>query len=201
MNEPNEAAPGSDSIAPPGWAEKPAETAQESRLAPALRSGRPPRRLIGVALALAVAGALVIVFATAGSGQSFQARAQSICKAASASFKQRFKTPDSIGQALQLEHALVNTFSNEITELRRLTPPVAAATRFRAALSDEASLAGMLRSMLANPDYVQLAITLPGHPNREPAWLKSWIARSHALAADAQARFAALHITACTVGS
>jgi hypothetical protein len=59
----------------------------------------------------------------------------------------------------------------------------------------------MLRSMLARPDFVRLAITLPGHPNLAPAWLKTWLTRSHALAADAQEHFAALHISGCTAGS
>lgn len=51
--------------------------------------------------------------------------------------------------------------------------------------------------MIARPDFVQLSITLPGHPNLVPAWLKAWLARSRALIAGAHAQFAQAGIPAC----
>jgi hypothetical protein len=51
--------------------------------------------------------------------------------------------------------------------------------------------------MLARPDFVELSLTLPGHPELVPAWLKAWLAREKALLADAHVKFAQVGVPAC----
>jgi hypothetical protein len=51
--------------------------------------------------------------------------------------------------------------------------------------------------MVARPDFVKLSLTLPGHPNLVPSWLKSWLARQQSLLAEAHARFSEAGIPAC----
>lgn len=83
----------------------------------------------------------------------------------------------------------------EVSELEALGPQANAA--FRAGLADDQALFRELSSMLARPDYVHLAITLPDHPDLVPAWLKRWLARSQALQADARTQFAQAGVPAC----
>jgi hypothetical protein len=152
----------------------------------------------GVAVIAAVA-----VLATAGaSSPSFTARAQSVCEQAQASFKQDTQSsPTSLTAALQIERSLLTTFNSQVTRLSALQPPAAVASTFHAAVADDTALAGMLRSLLASPDYVHLALTLPTHPGQMPSWLRTRIARTHALSSDAQSRFAALKVPACAAGA
>jgi hypothetical protein len=47
------------------------------------------------------------------------------------------------------------------------------------------------------PDFVELAVTPPGHPQLEPEWLKVWLAREQGLLADARVRFGEAGLPAC----
>ena len=58
------------------------------------------------------------------------------------------------------------------------------------ARSGRKQLVGLLRQMIARPDFIRLSITLPGHPELAPPWLKAWVAQTQSLAADSKARFA-----------
>jgi hypothetical protein len=51
--------------------------------------------------------------------------------------------------------------------------------------------------MMARPGFVKLSLTLPGHPNLVPSWLKKWQAREQALVADAHAKFSQAGVPAC----
>jgi len=52
--------------------------------------------------------------------------------------------------------------------------------------------------MITRPDHVKLSLTLPGHPNLVPVWVKKGITRKHALVADARIKFVQAGVPACT---
>jgi hypothetical protein len=145
--------------------------------------------VLGAMLALAVA----IVLVTAGDGGAgFNAQAQSICARTQQTLKRVRTTPTSISEGLQIEHTALATYQREMAELGALHPPPSDAGAFQAGLADDRTLVGMFSSVLARPDFVELSLTLPGHPTLVPPWLKSWLARSHALIADAHTQFSRL---------
>lgn len=146
-----------------------------------------------VVLTAMLALAVVIVLVTAGGGGAgFGAKAQSICAKTQQTLKRVRTTPTSIREGLQIEHAALAAYQREMAELGALHPPPGDAGAFQAGLADDKTLVGMLSSVLARPDFVELSLALPGHPTLVPPWLKSWLARSHALIADAHAQFSRL---------
>ncbi len=150
--------------------------------------------LLGVALvAIAIAAAAFATRDTAGG--DFQARATAVCNEAQRELEQLPQSPDSIDQALELEHSVLAISRREISELQALGPE---STSFQAGLAADQALLANLSSMLARPDFVRLSLTLPGHPNLVPSWMKAWLARSRALQAEASAQFAKAGIPACT---
>jgi hypothetical protein len=158
-----------------------------------------PRTPIGWALTIGVpALAVAIVFALTGgggSGSDVQARASTVCTNAQQDLERLPQSPRSISEGLEIEHGMLAIVRRELNELQELAPQ--ASGSFQAGLAaDQALLAG-LSSMVARPDFVRLSLTLPGHPNLVPSWLKRWLAREHSLAAKAQAQFAQAGVPAC----
>jgi hypothetical protein len=96
---------------------------------------------------------------------------------------------------LEIEHRALAIYRRELSQLRGLAPR--ASKSFRAALADDQSLLAGLSSVVARPDFVKLSLTLPGHPNLVPSWLRQWLARERALVADARAQFSQAGIRAC----
>jgi hypothetical protein len=75
------------------------------------------------------------------------------------------QSPGSVAEALELEHAALAIYRQEVSQLQEL--PRAGAS-FQAGLVDDQALLAELFSMLARPDFVRLSLTLPGHPNLGP---------------------------------
>ena len=121
---------------------------------------------------------------------SFTERAEAICKDAKHRRAALPQTPTSIGQAMEIERGMLATFTTEIDQLRALRPPAAVAAAYNGAIADDERLLGLLRQMIARPDFIRLSITLPGHPELAPPWLKAWVAQTQSLAADSKAKFA-----------
>jgi hypothetical protein len=88
-------------------------------------------------------------------------------------------------------------YAREVAELQGLQPPSAIAVQFRSGLAADQALLVMFRSILQRPDFVRLSLTLPGHPELVPAWLKSWLAQSEVLQARARASFSGIGLPAC----
>jgi hypothetical protein len=186
---------------------------------PARRSRRAPRGRLAVVLglllvAIVVAGIAIVtrggsaggVGSAAGSGSaaggkspaSFSSLAASVCARAELAEKALPKLPAaSVNETLHVEQAALTISSREIAELKTLRAPADVAPAFGAALADDQELIGLLRSMIARPDYVQLSLTLPRHPNLAPPWLKTWNVRVHALTAEARAKSSQLTVPAC----
>jgi hypothetical protein len=129
------------------------------------------------ALFVAVVLAGIVIATQNGGGASFTSHATAICQDTQRALQAGKNTsPTSIAQGLQIEHTLLAVYTREITQLERLRPPAAITPQFHAGLADDQALLAGLRSMLARPDFVELSLTLPGHPELMPAWLKAWLA-------------------------
>jgi hypothetical protein len=158
-----------------------------------------PRTPVGWALTigvpvLAVATAFVL---TGGgtTGTNVEAQASAICSSGRGELEQLPQSPGSIAEGLELEHRALAIYRRELSRLEELSP--SAGKAFRAGLADDRSLLAGFTSMLARPDFVRLSLTLPGHPNLAPSWLRNWLARERVLLADAKAQFSRAGITAC----
>ncbi len=128
----------------------------------------------------------------------FASQATSICNNARTALEANSQSsPTSVSEGLEIEHTALAVLTRATSELQKLQPPPNIAGRFRAGLADDQTLVGLFRSILQRPDFVQLSITLPGHPNLVPPWLKAWLARSKALQASASANFVQIGIPAC----
>jgi hypothetical protein len=158
-----------------------------------------PRSALGWTLTIGVpvlAVAIAIVVLGGGTTETdVQAQAAAVCTDAQRALKQLPKSPSSIAEALAIEHRALAIYRREISQLEDLAPH--AGESFRAGLADDRSLLTALSSMIARPDFVSLSLSLPGHPNRMPGWLRRWLARSHRLLADAKAQFSRAGIPAC----
>jgi hypothetical protein len=158
-----------------------------------------PRSPLGWALTICVpALAIAVAFAVTGGGSAgtdVQARASAICNEAQRALRGLPHKPRSLAEALEFDHEILATARREVSELQALGPETSAS--FRAGLADDRSLLIELSSMLNRPDYIHLALTLPGHPNLVPTWLKKWLARTQALQTDARAQFSQAGIPAC----
>jgi hypothetical protein len=158
-----------------------------------------PRSPIGWALTVGVPLlAVAIAFALKpgdSSGTSVQSQAASICGDAQHALEQLPQSPESIAEGLEIEHRTLAIKKRELAELQGLAPR--AGDAFRAGLTADKTLMAGLSSMMARPDFVELSLTLPGHPDLVPGWLKSWSVREQALVAEAQARFSEAGVPAC----
>lgn len=144
---------------------------------------------------LALAALAAVLMTPGGSSGGLSAQASAVCANAQRELKELPQSPTSVAGALAMQHSMLAILKREVFELQALGPQASPA--FRAGLVDDQALFRELSSMLARPDYVHLALTLPGHPNLVPAWLKRWLARTHALQADARTQFARADIPAC----
>jgi hypothetical protein len=159
-----------------------------------------PQSPVGWALTFCVPVLAVmvgIVVAGGGStGPDAQAQAASaICTEAERALERLPQSPGSIAEGLKIEHGILAIFRRELSELQALAPSAGAS--FRAGLADDRSLLDGLSSMIARPDFVELSLTLPGHPNLVPAWLKKWQAKEQALLADSRVQFRQAGVPAC----
>jgi hypothetical protein len=149
---------------------------------------------------IAVAGVAIVaaVIGVGGSGsQSFSARAAAICSSTQRALKRHPSSLSQFPAALQLEHQMLAAKSREISQLDALRPSGRGAAAFSAGLQDDRALLSALSYILSRPDYAQLAVTLPGHPELTPAWLKDWLARTQALLSAARANFARAGVPGC----
>lgn len=154
------------------------------------------RWLLAIATLAALAIAIVLL-GPAGS-RSFSARAQSICVKSREEAKSVPAEPTGLAQGLQIMHRVLGIYRGEVAQLAALDPPAPYASAFRTGVTDDSTLTSMLASMLARPDFVELALRLPGHPQLVPAWLTSWLQRMRAFELDARAQFAKVPgIAAC----
>jgi hypothetical protein len=167
------------------------------------RGGKPARTsprarwVLAIAAVAALAVAIVLLLGAAGS-PSFSARAQSICLKSRQEAKSVPAEPTSLAQGMQIMQRVLLIYRGEVAQLAALHPPPPYAGAFRRGVDDDSTLTSMLGSMLARPDFVELALSLPGHPELVPAWLTSWLQRTRALELDARAQFAKVPgIAAC----
>lgn len=162
-----------------------------------------PRSALGWLLTLAVpALAIALAFLAAGGGQDggasgpdATAQAAAVCERAHGELKRLSGSPQSVPAALEMEHRLLAIIGRELTGLEALAPELSSS--FQAGLADDRSLLRGMNAMVARPDFVHLSLTLPGHPELVPAWMKAWLAREQALQRDAQRQFSHAGITAC----
>lgn len=158
-----------------------------------------PRSPVGWILTICVPVlAVAIAFVLVGgrkTGRGVQGQASSICAGAQRALERMPQSPSSVAEALEIEHRALAIYRREISQLQELAPRAGKA--FQAGLADDESLLAGLSSMIARPDFVKLSLTLPGHPDLMPIWLKKWLARERALLADARAHFSAAGIPAC----
>lgn len=156
------------------------------------------RWALGAAL-LVAGGAIAVTILSPGADSSgdFRTQAATVCSKAQHDVEGLPGSPVGIDEALELEHNWLAIWKREISELQKLRGSNAANAAFDAGLADDKALANELESMLARPDFVELSLTLPHHPELAPPWLKEWLARTKALQADAQTQFARAGIPAC----
>ncbi len=158
-----------------------------------------PQSLLGWALTLglpvSVVAIAVLLIGGGGSDGSIRAQASAICSDAQRALAELPQSPQSLAEGLEIEHSELAIYRREVLRLQQLVPH--ADDSFRAAVADNQSLLAGLSSMMARPDFVELSLTLPGHPERMPAWLRSWASREKALLADARANFSQAGIAVC----
>jgi hypothetical protein len=107
-------------------------------------------------------------------GPDVQAQASVVCSDAQNALEQLPQSPSSIAEALEIEHRAIAIYRRELSQLQELAPH--ARESFRAGLADDQALLAGFSSMVARPDFVRLSLTLPGHPNLVPSWLRKWLA-------------------------
>jgi hypothetical protein len=158
-----------------------------------------PRTPAGWALTICVpALAIAVALALAGGrpgGTDVQARASRICEKTELALKGLSPGPSSTAEALEFDHELLAIVRQEVSELQALGAETSAS--FRAGLADDQKLLTELSSMLERPDYLHLALTLPGHPDLAPTWMKEWLTRTNSLQTDARMQFSRAGIPAC----
>lgn len=144
--------------------------------------------ILAVAVALLIAGG-------GKAGISVESQAAAVCTDAQLELEQLPQSPRSVAEGLQIERGLLAIVRRELARLQQLAPRLD--DSFKAGVADDESLLAGLSSMMARPDFVRLSLTLPGHPNLVPGWLKGWLARERALQADARTQFSQAGIPAC----
>jgi hypothetical protein len=151
--------------------------------------------LLAIAVpACLVAIAILIAGCGGGGGPDAKAQAAAICTAARGELEQQPRSPSSVAVALELEHEGLAIYQREISQLKALA---IGDDSFQAGLADDRSLMTGLTAIESRPDFVKLSLTLPGHPDLAPSWLKKWLARERSLLADAHAQFSQAGIPAC----
>ncbi|HET9593417.1 MAG TPA: hypothetical protein VFP17_10930 [Solirubrobacterales bacterium] len=130
-----------------------------------------------------------------GSGIDAKAEAAAICTHAQHEVELLPRSPGSISQGLEIERGLVEIHGRELARLRQLAPRLGDPFQ-DGVVADQRLFAG-LSTMIARPDFVKLSLTLPGHPNLAPDWLKRWLAREQGLQALASSKFSQAGIPAC----
>jgi hypothetical protein len=157
-----------------------------------------PRTPLGWALTIGLpALAVAIALALAGGGNSgpdVEAEASAVCGDAQRALAQ-LHPPRSLSDVREFDHGMLALLRQELSQLQELAPR--AGESFRAGLADEWAIQSGLSSMVARPDFIELSLTLPDHPNLAPRWATRWHARERALLADAQRRFSQAGIPAC----
>lgn len=148
---------------------------------------------IGVPV-LAVAAALLLIDGGTP-GPDVREQAAAVCTDTQRRLEQIPDSPSSVAEGLEIERRMLAILEQEVTELRALAPR--AGESFRAGVDDFEALVSAFSSIIARPDFVRLSLTLPGHPERVPGWLKRWQARQQALQADGRARFSEAGIPEC----
>ena len=143
-------------------------------------------------MAVAVAVALM---GGGTSGTGVQAQASAVCTDAQRALEQLPQSPSSVAEGFDIERRMLAIKKQELSQLQALAPR--GNDSFRAGLADDKALLAGLSSMMARPDFVRLSLTLPGHPNLVPSWLKKWLVREQALLADVKDRFSHAGIPAC----
>jgi hypothetical protein len=159
-----------------------------------------PRSPIGWTLTVAVPVlALVGAFLLTGGGGApapdARARAGAVCAGAQRELEQLPESPASVAEALEMERRGLKIQRREVQRLEVLAPRLG--DSFGAGVSADRSLLAGLSAMLARPDFVKLSLTLPGHPDLVPSWLREWLGRERALLARARSQFSQAGITAC----
>jgi hypothetical protein len=158
-----------------------------------------PQSPVGWALTIGVPVlAVAIAVSLMGGGTSrpdVQAQASAVCTEAQRALEQLPQSPSSIAEGLEIERRMLAIKKQELSRLQELAPR--ANDSFRAGLADDKALLAGLSSMIARPDFVELSLTLPGHPNLAPNWLKKWLVRERALLADVKDQFSQAGIPAC----
>ncbi len=157
----------------------------------AAKRGMSPKARWALAIAaVAVLAVAIVLLLGARGSSSFSARAQSLCLTSRKEAKRVPAEPTTVAEGMQVMHRVLGVYRSEVAQLAALKAPAPYASAFRAGMGDDTTLTSMLGSMLARPDFVELALRLPGHPELMPAWLASWLKRTHALELDAHAQFA-----------
>lgn len=153
-----------------------------------------------VVAVLLVVGVLAFRGHDGGTGGSRTAaaatqQAANICAEAQSALAQLPQSPGSITAALHLEHRVIAIDGRELSRLEALAPQES--DSFQAGVAKDRKLLHGFSSMVARPDFVRLSLTLPGHPDRAPAWLNEWLAREQQLHAEAHTDFSQAEVPVC----
>lgn len=149
--------------------------------------------------AVLILAAATVLLATqlGGSSKSFAAQAATICNESSGALSRLNTHPKSIARAMRLEHAIVSEMAVEVSRLSALHAPTRIASTYEKATADMRSLAASGRWIMARPDYIHLAVSLPVDHQTPPRWLTNWLSRTRALEADLRVRMSKVGVSAC----
>lgn len=144
---------------------------------------------------LVLIGAAVFLVLGNGGGGGFATDAAATCEEVRTELEALPQSPRSVTAALSMEHEMIATWERGVARLAALEPQANAA--FRAGVADDQMLLRELNRMMSRPDFLQLSLTLPGHPNLVRPWMRRWHQRVLARQAAARRHFAAAGVPAC----
>lgn len=152
---------------------------------------------LAIAILVPVATVAIVVHSLGGGGSDagVPERATAICSEAQQSLEGLPSSPTSVAQGVQIERRMLTIFRQQVTDLRALGPDGSAS--FRAGVAADEQLLAGLTSIMARPDFVRLSLTLPGHPDLVPGWLRVWQARQQDLVSTARGHFSRAGVPAC----
>jgi hypothetical protein len=130
-------------------------------------------------------------------GHGFAAEANAICSNLGASPGGASANPKTPQEALETSRRILQLYRRTVDRLEGLAAPEAVSAEFQAGLADLRALDRQVTWMVDRPDYLQLATTLPDHPELAPAWARAWVAGLGRLNADARLRFERIGAPAC----